>query len=385
MRILPRNRLLKWLACFLCLVTCLYAVCLPPTLTLAQSLPVRLGRVDLLWSQPESANGAASQYLSGAVQRKAGRDVNVPIAPSGGTAPYVEYADPGLPQGMTGMRWVLGSAQRVKGGFGPLSVAFGGKEPTGRKVVELGTDNPAEFKLVLVSIDQKAGTAKYEAYVRACAKHLLSKSWWTCTPYGIATGFRITLHETQTMPVDSGVPQFGFKLSDAAKAAIKQAASAIPPETPSASFTSIGTNLSPLTPSVSAGVGSSSIASTAASLRGISTADGPAGGNEACAFAVNKVLLKSVGHTIGENPNYVPSVEAALQSGQGVQVSQQNAKAGSIIIARDQRHIGICMNDGCTTVLSNSSSRAAFSWVSGSTFGGFYDGYPGTEHFYLVK
>ena len=108
-------------------------------------------------------------------------------------------------------------------------------------------------------------------------------------------------------------------------------------------------------------------------------------GCEACAWAVNQVLYKATGRTIGSNPNYVPSVEAALSGGQGVQVSRAGAAPGDIIIAKDQRHIGFCLTYGCTRVLSNSSHRAAFLWESDSYFDGFYDRKPGTEHFYRVK
>ena len=86
-----------------------------------------------------------------------------------------------------------------------------------------------------------------------------------------------------------------------------------------------------------------------------SSAEGPSGGNEACAWAVNQVLAQSGISPLGENPNYVPSVEAALQGGRGQQINPGQAQAGDIVIAPGQAHIGICMDAGCNTVRSNSS------------------------------
>ncbi|WP_121969217.1 hypothetical protein [Leptolyngbya sp. BC1307] len=99
---------------------------------------------------------------------------------------------------------------------------------------------------------------------------------------------------------------------------------------------------------------------------------GPDGGNLACAWAVNRVLADAGIQPLGSNPNYVPSVEADLQGGRGTQVNQTQAQAGDIVIAGSQAHIGICLNQGCSRVRSNSSSRARFTWESNSNFDGFY-------------
>jgi len=116
---------------------------------------------------------------------------------------------------------------------------------------------------------------------------------------------------------------------------------------------------------------------------GQSTASGPAGGNEACAWQVNRVLAQSGIAPIGSNPDYVPSVESALQGGRGSAISPNQAQAGDIVIAGGQQHIGICMNNGCSQVLSNSSSRAAFVWKSDRNFDGFYGG--GASRIYRVR
>jgi hypothetical protein len=127
----------------------------------------------------------------------------------------------------------------------------------------------------------------------------------------------------------------------------------------------------------------SKIAQVAQQMKGMDTSAGPDRGNLACAWSVNKVLKQSIGHTIGSNPNYVPSVEAALQSGAGVRISSSQAVAGDIVIAGTAAHIGICQNSGCTRVLSNSSSTARFAWESNTNFGGYYGGQ--SSRIYRVK
>jgi hypothetical protein len=126
------------------------------------------------------------------------------------------------------------------------------------------------------------------------------------------------------------------------------------------------------------------ITNAAKQLFGMNTSAGPDGGANACAWTVNKVLAEAGIRSLGANPNYVPSVVNDLKAGRGQKVSAAQAKAGDIIIAKDQRHIGICLKDGCSEVLSNSSSRASFRWKSNRTFDGIYDQYGGSEEIYRV-
>lgn len=116
------------------------------------------------------------------------------------------------------------------------------------------------------------------------------------------------------------------------------------------------------------------IVAAANSLYDMCTTDGPDGGNNACAWSLNRVLQKAGIPALGENPNYVPSLVEALQNGRGVLVDRANAKAGDIVVADGEAHIGVGLNDGCTTVLSNSSSRARFRWESDTDFDGYYGG-----------
>ncbi|MEX0271434.1 hypothetical protein AB3R30_20055 [Leptolyngbyaceae cyanobacterium UHCC 1019] len=82
---------------------------------------------------------------------------------------------------------------------------------------------------------------------------------------------------------------------------------------------------------------------------------------------------------------------ADLKAGRGARVNPSQAKAGDIILAKGYEHIGICQNDGCSQVLSNSSSRASFRWKSDRTFNGYYNnsayirGAPTEEIYRVVK
>ncbi len=116
------------------------------------------------------------------------------------------------------------------------------------------------------------------------------------------------------------------------------------------------------------------IVTAALNLRGMSTADGPDGGNNACAWSLNCVLQKAGIPALGENPNYVPSLVEALNGGRGQSVSRTEAKAGDLVVAYGESHIGVGLDDGCGRVLSNSSSRARYVWESDTDFDGYYGG-----------
>lgn len=108
----------------------------------------------------------------------------------------------------------------------------------------------------------------------------------------------------------------------------------------------------------------------ASSYFGTSTTAGPDGGNKACMWAVNNVLEQSLGITLGNDTNAVRTALADLQAGAGTEVSQSEARPGDIVIAPNIGHIGIVQEDG--SVISNSSSRRSFRWVSNINFDGYY-------------
>ena len=130
-----------------------------------------------------------------------------------------------------------------------------------------------------------------------------------------------------------------------------------------------------LSPGVGGTGAENSISASAISYRGTSTAGGPGNGTVACAWAVNNVLTQAGIAPLDSSS--VQSMENALTSGRGTQVDSASAQPGDIVIQAGDGHVGICMNVGCTQVLSNSSSHASFSWVSDTSFAPSYTGGPG--------
>ena len=116
--------------------------------------------------------------------------------------------------------------------------------------------------------------------------------------------------------------------------------------------------------------------------RGMSSAQIPGtdGGNLACAAVVNAVLNDAGIAPLGGGPPYgslaVSGIEDALRGGRGVEVNEAEAQPGDINIVDmgSKRHVGICLNVGCSQVISNSSSNAAFTWESDGWFTPSYGG-----------
>ena len=114
------------------------------------------------------------------------------------------------------------------------------------------------------------------------------------------------------------------------------------------------------------------ILAAANQYKGTSTAAGPDRGNNACGWSLHQVLQIAGVNAIGSAPDYVPAIAEALAGGRGQKVTPATAKAGDIVIAAEESHIGIALTDGCTRVLSNSSSRASFCWETNQDFDGYY-------------
>lgn len=110
----------------------------------------------------------------------------------------------------------------------------------------------------------------------------------------------------------------------------------------------------------------SRVCSAANAYRGSSTVAGPDGGNKACAWAVNNVLTQGGVRSIGTSN--VAQMESLLKQGRGSLIAQASATCGDIVIEAGQSHVGICLNAGCTQVISNSSSKKTFSWISDISF-----------------
>lgn len=125
------------------------------------------------------------------------------------------------------------------------------------------------------------------------------------------------------------------------------------------------------------------ISSAASAYIGASTANAPGtnNGRLACAWAVNQVLTNAGIAPI--DGSSVQSMENTLQGGRGTLIDQSTALPGDIVIQAGDSHVGICLNAGCTQVISNSSSNASFTFRSGPDFAPAYNSGPGRV--YRVK
>lgn len=96
----------------------------------------------------------------------------------------------------------------------------------------------------------------------------------------------------------------------------------------------------------------------------LSTAKAPGteGGNLACAWVVNEVVKKALGHPIGGDTS-TADMHRALKGGKGSEVPENQATPGAIIISptvseTNHGHVGILGEAGC--IYSNSSAHAKF-------------------------
>lgn len=104
-------------------------------------------------------------------------------------------------------------------------------------------------------------------------------------------------------------------------------------------------------------------ANMATTYEGMDTSEGPDNGENACVYAINKVLRASGIQPPWGDDLYVPTVKANLDAN-AKQIS--GPVPGAIVIMQDNGnppypHIGIVRNDGM--IISNSSSAAKFNWV----------------------
>jgi hypothetical protein len=387
----------------------------PAQAFLTFSSPLRVGFIDWGRDKPESQANTTLlvPYFSGSVLRKNGKDVNVPVPCKTKSCRHVELQDPkpiSPPLSVSGYRYEWGKDNMVPGGFGPLAAVNGGKEPTGFKVFEFNKDYEGEFKVILIKVvEGNEPKAVFEAFFRACIRNPVTKKWLTCTPYFIPSGI------TETISLDQDPPRsFPVEVNTSYKnnpikrpqSVINQqqallAASGLLPKpgggtggsASSGSGSMSGTSLSNIQGVSGTQVGTPNFVTNkretivyyALKYQNYDSSAGPDGGRNACAWMVNKVLLAATGSTIGALPNYVPSVEEALIAGKGYRIPLSQAKPGDIIISKGQAHIGVCMANGCSNVLSNSSSKAKFSWQSDPNFGGTYDKYGGSSVVYRIK
>lgn len=112
-------------------------------------------------------------------------------------------------------------------------------------------------------------------------------------------------------------------------------------------------------------------------------------GRLACMWSVNQVLKHAGLRPLGNDTLLVLEARDELLQGRGIRVSQLEARPGDLVIVDAggwKQHIGICLNNSCTKVKSNSSGRASFSWISNHGFkypGGPYNS--GTPEIWRLK
>jgi len=102
-------------------------------------------------------------------------------------------------------------------------------------------------------------------------------------------------------------------------------------------------------------------------------------GNE-CLAVINSSqgILQLAGLAqVANGTQWVPTFESALPNSGYVQVSQAATVAGDFVIQGDDKHIGICQTNGCTTMISNSSTPESFTWATTpDQFRSSYAGHP---------
>jgi hypothetical protein len=102
-------------------------------------------------------------------------------------------------------------------------------------------------------------------------------------------------------------------------------------------------------------------------LKGMSTADGPDGGQNGCVYAVNKVFSKAGITPPWGSSLYVPDAEKSMIDAGWQQVPYGQQQPGDVFVMKDrksppQAHIGVATDN--KFILSNSSGKAAMSWSS---------------------
>ncbi|MBD2527323.1 hypothetical protein [Nostoc sp. FACHB-133] len=156
---------------------------------------VGVASVVLGTSEKGDAKVGNNYFISGSVVRG---DQTLPVACyPGQECSYMELGDfAGSSGGLYGKRWVSGSSQQVKGGYGFLAAVNGGFEPTGRLVYGSG------FKVALTGVNESTGTADFGLFFRICARPPFMDK--TCTPYFIGPIPWISTHENDLVIVGNG-------------------------------------------------------------------------------------------------------------------------------------------------------------------------------------
>ncbi|MGB3203707.1 MAG: hypothetical protein WBB28_01825 [Crinalium sp.] len=108
---------------------------------------------------------------------------------------------------------------------------------------------------------------------------------------------------------------------------------------------------------INSGTPSERIYKAAQAARGLTTADSSSAGNaQSSAWVVNNLVLARANvKPLGGDS--VASIQAALNAGRGKAVARQSAKPGDICLMGNY-HVGVCLSDGCTRVLSTTNTQS---------------------------
>lgn len=279
------------------------------------------------------------------------------IACSGGCA-HIELAG----EGWAGGNWMT-KAHRVRDGYGVLGEMF---PEAGAYRLPFGDS----FALQIVGTDEAEGAAEWGIAFRVCYKSLFVDLG--CTAYFMEVPLGVTTYENNNILAGMRDSKGGSTQPVEAPEGWEDLEPAMPSELGSQVGGQPYEENPVLGEAPPPGEINAAIYQSMGEMGRFDTSAGPDGGNLACAWSVNRILSNAGIQPIGDNPNYVPSVEADLKGGRGQAVNRADAQAGDIVIAGHQHHIGICLNEGCTRVRSNSSSRARFTWDSNTDFNGYY-------------
>ena len=163
-----------------------------------------LGQADVVFSAVEQGDSkAAGYFITGGASRGTARKPKIqPVdCQVGEPCSYLELNDLwGIGGALHGKRWGSGETQQTEGGFGPLALVNGRREPTGMLPYGPG------FKVVMTGAASSQGKAEFGLYFRACTETFFFG--YTCTPYFIGPIPWFPIREKEALVIFSPVESF---------------------------------------------------------------------------------------------------------------------------------------------------------------------------------
>lgn len=136
------------------------------------------------------------------------------------------------------------------------------------------------------------------------------------------------------------------------------------------------------TATISGGGSSANLANAASALKGMSSANavGTSGGRNGCVWAVNQVFAKAGLTPPWGSALYVPTAESQMIKAKYQAIPIGKQQPGDLYIVHGQAHIGVVLPNG--NIISNSSSRASFTWEA--SLKSYQVSYGGPGKFYRI-